>query len=82
MNCTDISTRHWRHIFMRAYIYMRTSMVTCSDDILSKKLRSFLRHRNVTEQQSSAQPGGAKTLMFFFFFFFFFFSFTVVLNKD
>ena len=42
-------------------------MVTCSDDILKKKkLRSFLRHRNVTERQSSAQPGGARTLMFLF----------------
>ena len=59
-------------------------MVTCSDDILSKKLQSFLRHRNVTEQQFSAQPGGARTLMFFvlFCFCFCFFSFTVVLNKD
>ena len=33
---------------------MRTSMVTCSDDIL---LRSYLRHRNVTERQSLAKPG-------------------------
>ena len=30
---------------------------------LLRRLRSFLRHRNVTEQQSSAQPGGARTLM-------------------
>ena len=58
-------------------------MVTCSDDILKKKkLRSFLRHRNVTEQQSSAQPGGARTLMSFVLFFCFLFSFTVVWNKD
>ena len=37
-----------------------------------KKLRSFLRHRNVTEQQSSAQPGGARTLMSFVLFCFIF----------
>ena len=57
-------------------------MVTCSDDILSKKLRSFLRHRNVTEQQSSAQPGGARTLMFFVLFLCFLFFSRSFVNKD
>ena len=48
-------------------------------------MRSFLRHRNVTEQQFSAQPGGARTLILFVLFcfvFVLFFPFTVVLNKD
>ena len=61
-------------------------MVTCSDDILLKKLRSFLRHRNVTERQSSAQPERREDTDVFcfvlFLFLFLFFSFTVVLNKD
>ena len=52
-------------------------MVICSDDIL---LRSYLRHRNVTERQSSAKPGRREDTDVFFFFFFFFFR--VVLNKD
>ena len=48
-------------------------MVTCSDDIL---LRSYLRHRNVTERQSSVKPGRrADTVVFWVFF-------RVVLNKD
>ena len=41
---------------------MRISMVTCSGDIL---LRSYLRHRNVTERHSLVKAGRARTLMFF-----------------
>ena len=52
---------------------MRTSMVTCSDHIL---LRSYLRHRNVTERQSRAKPGRREDTVVFCFFF------RVVLNKD
>ena len=40
-------------------------MVTCSDDIL---LRSYLRHRNVTERHSSAKPGGREDTDVFFVF--------------
>ena len=47
-------------------------MVTCSDDIL---LRSYLRHRNVTELQSSAKPGRREdTVVFCFVLFLFFFQ--------
>ena len=47
-------------------------MVTCSDIIL---LRSYLRHRNVTERQSSAKPGRREaTDVFCFVFVFVFFQ--------
>ena len=54
-------------------------MVTFSDDIL---LRSYLRHRNVTERQSSAKPGRREDTVVFCFVFVFRFFFRVVLNKD
>ena len=45
-NCTDISTRHWRHIFMQSYIYiMRTSMATCSDYIIFNAVTSTSGHQ-------------------------------------
>ena len=50
-------------------------MVTCSDDIL---LRSYLRHRNVTERQSLAKPGRREDTDVFYPFFL---VFGVVLNK-
>ena len=49
--------------FMRSYIYiMRTSMVTCSGDML---LWSFLRHRTSRNGNPRHSLGGARTLMFF-----------------
>ena len=50
-------------------------MVTCSADIL---LRSYLRHRNVTERQSSVKPGRWEDTDVFCFVL----CFTVVLDKD
>ena len=80
MNCTDISTRHWRYIFFYAVIYLHY------EDIHGHLLRRYTfavvsASSDVTERQSSAQPGRREDTDVFCLVLFLFVFFTVVLKQ-